>query len=370
MEHTGVCFFPEGHHTIQTLASGIHGMKQSRRRLLQHLFGLAGGALMTPQALFDTASLERLAEAFVNPSFIDDTMLAHLETITKSHWRLFLHATSKGDLLTSFWGHLQTVLQFLKSPQSGAVRNRLYSVAGESAQMIGEILFDMQDYHHAQACYDFSIYAAKEAGNNALRAVGLGRLSFLPIYRDEPLQASPLLQEAKQLLMFVPRPLIHCWLAVVEAEVVAHLHDEVACEKALERATVNYSQEGSEEDRLWTRFNDATIPGYTGACYLQLHQPQKALAALRETLTSLPEYSPRHRSVLLADMAAAMQQMQEIEEACTLLHQTLEITTQTKSLMVLMRLEHVRKELEPWKETPSVKQLDTSINEILPRIMT
>ncbi len=344
--------------------------KVDRRRLLQHMLNLAASVVAAPQAFFEMASLECLAEVVTGPSKVDDFTLTQLETITRSHWYLFIHMPSKSDLLSSFWGHLQTILQFLKYPQPRAMRNRLYSIAGESAQMIGEILFDMQDYQYAQTYYDFSIYAAKEAGNNVLRAVGLGRLSFLPIYRGEPLQAYPMLEEAKQLVSSVSRPMISSWLAVVEAETAAHLHDEVACEKALERAIIQYRQDGLEEDRLWTRLNAATIPGYQGACYLQLQQPHKALVVLEETLVCVPEYSSRHRSLVLADMAAAVQQMEEIEKACMLLQNALEITTQTKSLMVLMRIQRVRKNLEPWKETSYVKQLDTSISEILPSIMT
>jgi transcriptional regulator with XRE-family HTH domain len=357
---------PKKNHTLD---SGIASMKEDRRNFLQGTLNLAGSLVALQTFMKEMASLEQLTEIVISSSKIDSFMVTQLETITRSHWYLFLHVPSKGDLLNSFWEHLQIILRFIRHSQPGAIRNRLYSIAGESAQMIGEIFFDMQEYQYAQNYYDFSIFAAKEAGNNALRAVGLGRLSFLPIYRNEPLQAYPLLEEAKQLLSSASQSMISSWLAVVEAEVAAHLHDEVACEKALERAIIHYHPEGPEEEKLWTRLNAATIPGYQGACYLQLQQPHKALVALQDTLTCVPDYSPRHRSLILADMAAAMQQMEEIKEACTLLQDTLEITMQTKSLMVLSRMQQVRKNLEPWKGTSYVKQLDASINQILPGIM-
>jgi tetratricopeptide (TPR) repeat protein len=368
-EHTDIHFLVEGQQSVQTLATGIQVMKESRRRLLQQMFSLAGGTLLAPQVLFKTALAEQFTDGSKNAPQVDNATLTHLETITRNHWYLFLRAASKGDLLSGFWEHFQTLLQFLSYPLPGAMRNHLYSLVGESAQMIGEVLFDMQDYHHAQMYYHFSIYAAKEAGNNTLRAVGLGRMSFLPIYRNEPLQALPLLEEAKQLLLYVPRSLIHSWLAVVEAEVMAHLHDEVACEKALERARANYYHEASEDDLLWTRLNDATILGYKGACYLQLHLPQKALASLQETLAFIPAYSPRHQSLIITDMAAALLQMGEFEESCRLLHQVLEDTTQTRSLLILTRMQCVRKNLERWKDTSSVQKLDSAIAEILPRIL-
>jgi DNA-binding SARP family transcriptional activator len=349
----------------RTLAAAIAAMKESHNRLLLPLLS-SEESFFVPSHAFQG----RIGKALTNHSKVDDTTLTHFETITKNHWDLFLHAPSKRDLLGSFWGHWQTLLQFLRYPLPGAISNRLCSIAGESAQMIGEILFDIQDYQHAQNCYDFSIFAAKEAGNNVLRAVSLGRLSFLPIYQKEPRQAYPLLQEAKQLLMSVSsRPTLSAWLSLIEAEAVAHLRDEIACEKALEDATANYLQGISEEDRLWTRFNEATIPGYKGACYLELQKPQKALSALEETLNFIPAYSARHQSLILADMAAATQQMEEIQETCLLLRQALEITAQTKSLLVLIRIERVRKGLSPWEETTYVQQLDTFIGDIIPSII-
>lgn len=365
----GIVLDQVGEHDSSPLISGIQVMKESRRRLFQQLIGLAGEALIAPQTLLRTASLEQIAAACVHASQIDSDTLAHLEAITRNHWHLYVHATSKGDLLSSFWGHLQTLLQFLRATPTGAQQNRLYSLVGESAQMIGEILFDMQDYQQAQAYYRFSIVAAKEAGNNALRAVGLGRMSFLPIYRQEPLQACPLLEEAKQLLTDVSRPTIHAWLAVVEAEVMAHLRDDTACEKALARSEAQYPQNAPEQDVLWTRLNDATIPGYKGACYLQLQQPHKALGALQKTLAVIPTYSSRHQSIILTDMAAAMLQMTEVEETCQLLQQVLELTTQTKSLMVLMRMQQVRNKLERWKDTPYIHQLDRAVRDSLPALL-
>lgn len=358
-----------GEHDNSPLTSGIQAMKESRRRLFQQLIGLAGEALIAPQTLLSAASLDQIAAACVHASQIDRDTLADLETITRNHWHLYVHATSKGDLLSSFWGHLQTLLKFLRATPTGAQQNRLYSLVGESAQMIGEILFDMQDYPQAQTYYRFSIVAAKEAGNNALRAVGLGRMSFLPIYRHEPLQACPLLEEARQLLTDVSRPTIHAWLAVVEAEVMAHLCDDTACEKALARAEAQYHQNAPEQDVLWTRLNDATIPGYKGACYLQLQQPHKALDALQKTLAVLPTYSARHQSIILTDMAAAMLQMTEVEESCKLLQQVLELTTHKKSLMVLTRMQQVRSTLEQWKDTSYIHQLDRSVRDVLPAIL-
>lgn len=344
-----------------SLESGIHRMKEVRRQFLQHMFSTTGALLALPYPSFDAKSWERLSQPHSN-----EITLRHLETITKSHWQLFLHVISKSDLLSSSWGHLQTIMQFLKSSSSGVTRNRLCSLVGESAQIIGEIFFDMQEYRNAEAYYHLSIEAAKEAGDNALRAVGLGRLSFLPIYRNEPQKSLPLLEEAYQLTSQCQRSGIVSWLAVVEAEAMSNIQNDFLCEKALEKAERIVDHEITEQDLLWTRWNNATLSGYKGVCYVRLQQPSKALPELQTALTFIPSSAPRHQSIVLTDVATALLQLREVEEACRYLRQAVELTTQTQSLMVLTRISQVRNGLERWKDIVSIKALDERIAAILP----
>jgi DNA-binding SARP family transcriptional activator len=354
---------------IHSLEAGIATMKETRRRLLQYVLSISASMIARPQLFFEAMESELAPSLVAKWTRMDDITLAHLEGMTRSYWKLFYHVSSKYELLPGLSGHLQTILQFLQSPQPGSIRNRLYALASEAALIVGTILFDMQDHQYASMYYRFAITAAKEAGNNALRAIGLGRLSFLPIYTDTPQQALPLLQEARALLPSSSYPMIRSWLALIEAEAVAHLHDESACEKALAYAEMMQGQSESEEEALWTQINDATLPGYQGVCYLQLQSPTKALEILQSTLHHLTSHAHRHRSIVLTDMAMAMIQMEEIEEACYLLRQALEITTQTKSLMVILRMQGVRSSMEKWKQTPSVKELDGMIGDTVPFLL-
>ena len=353
---------------IHTLEAGIAIMKESRRRLLQSMLSITGGMITKPHLLFDGMQPELVSSLITQWTETDDITLAHLEAMTRTYWDLFYHASSKHELLPGLSGHLQTILQFLQSPQPGSIRNRLYALASETALIVGTILFDMQDHHYASTYYRFAIAAAKEAGNNALRAVGLGRLSFLPIYADAPQQALPLLQEANALLPSASHPLIHAWLALIKAEAVAHLHDEANCEKTLAYAEMMQERQGLEEEALWTQINDATLPAYKGTCYLQLQVSTKALVTLQGTLQHLTSHAHRHRSIILTDLAMAMIQMEEIEEACRLLRQAFEITMQTKSLMVILRMQRTHSSLEKWKQTPSVRELDGIISDIAPHL--
>ena len=57
-------------------------------------------------------------------------------------------------------------------------------------------------------------------------------------------------------------------------------------------------------------------------------------------------------------MGIAHAQQGNVQVACQLAIQALVITTQTKSVSVLERVRQVRKELEPWKDTEEVKDLE------------
>ena len=101
---------------------------------------------------------------------------------------------------------------------------------------------------------------------------------------------------------------------------------------------------------------------------MRLHQPTEALAALREALALLDPQAIRRTSTLLTDMATAHVQQKEIEEACGLAHQALSMTIQTRSMSVLQRLGRLRRNLEPWKTLPAVKDIDEQLNTTLAMI--
>ncbi len=108
-----------------------------------------------------------------------------------------------------------------------------------------------------------------------LWAAGLGRMSLLLIYWEQPQEALPLLQETRQLT--IQSVGIRCWLAAVEAEIYAHLDDANACDEALGIAKALAAREPLGEDYYATGFNPSRLAGYEGACFVRLHRPERAL---------------------------------------------------------------------------------------------
>lgn len=343
-----------GTFTIQE--SELRDMNKSRRLILQEILrGASFCLVLPPEELLNSDSWERLSMAITRPSGVDATVLYDLETITKSYWRLRANVASN-DLLHGVLGHFQTTVQLMSKSQTEAVYQHLYSIAGEMAQVIGQIMFDMHDYSTAWSYYKFSIHAAQMAHNHDLEAVGLGRMSFLFTYSKQAKEALPLLEEAQRLTRQSSATIIPSWLAAIEAEAYATSSDADACTKALDRAEQITTQE--MPDIYATGFNSSRFAGYKGVCFLHLHRPEFARSSLNKAIELLNPLAIRRQSRLYTDLATSFLQQEEVEEACKLAAQALRITAQTGSLSVLRRMISLRDELERWRDMQCVKDLN------------
>src|SRR5438105_14108819 len=140
-----------------------------------------------------------ISEGARGSSTLVATAIDELARMTESFWRLC--ANTSLDLLGNLVEHFRTIIQLLKQVQARDAVQRLCSLAGEIAQILGKTLFDLHEYALAWSYYTFSLKAAQAAFNQDLWAVGLGRMSLLLIYWNQSREALPLLQEAQQLIV-------------------------------------------------------------------------------------------------------------------------------------------------------------------------
>ena len=193
-----------------------------------------------PDQSYSDEILDRLLKAVKRPSSIDDKVITNLEMMTKNYWQLYAGFENsiqyRRDMLYSVSGHLQSITRLINSLQPTHTQKRLYDLASETTQLIGEIFFDIKENATAEKYYNMSIELAREAQNNVLLAVTLGRKSFIPIHSNNTQKALPFLQTAYTKLIDDSTNIIRAWLLAREAEVHANINDADACFKALEKA--------------------------------------------------------------------------------------------------------------------------------------
>ncbi len=293
------------------LAEKKEDMDTKRRELLQ-LLSTAGLMLALP---FPGVDWERIEGAMARPSRFDETVLSDLETVNRSLWNLYLATSKKASVFDGTLGQWKTLVQFLRDPHSVTMHQRLYALASEISQLVGEISFDLNDHPPAQASYTFAALAAKEVGEYDLWACALVRHAFLPLYQQQYGHALPLLQEVHALAERGDSALpTRFWAAAVEAETHAGLLDLAACQSALDQAQEVLSVSGT--DLPWVRFHATRLPALRGTCYVRLCQPELAEPALQEALQYFP-HPGRKRGMVLTDLVATALQCGDVEHART-----------------------------------------------------
>jgi hypothetical protein len=184
------------------------------------------------------------------------------------------------------------------------------------------------------------------------------------------------IQTARYTAESTTNPVVRGWLAAIEAEIQAHLHNQEACLKALDDAE---GIEAVKEENQWTMmtsFHQRKFAGYQGVCARLLYAPGQGSTATLLTeaqnalLHAIPMMNPSQvgeRAILHTDLSGIYLRQGILEEACNHANAAITLADQAKSLHRMQRLSTLRTELEMWKDTDSVKHLDEQIRALLAR---
>lgn len=338
-------------------------MDKSRRHFL---VGLTSSKLIPSprQELLYPPLWERLSKALTHSSNIDEDTLRQFEAITKECWQSLPTVTGvlSCGLLNYASARLEVITDLLTTVHTSASRARLAAIAAQLAQIVGEILFDREDNTQAERYYNVAIEAARQAQDPILQAVGLGRKSFIAIYGKNAQQALPWLEEAHTLLQHQAPDTTRAWLSAVEAEAQALAGNSLVSLRALDRSEY-FIDRATPGEASYARFSKSTLFGYRGICHVHLKQSTAAQQILHTALRSMASSRLRHRAIVLVDLAITYMQQGEIEEACKVATQALTIIRDMPSLRVFQRVLRLRRQLEPWRHTPMLRDLDEHIIE-------
>jgi transcriptional regulator with XRE-family HTH domain len=347
------------------------GQAVNRREFTRKAIGIATAAFFTPDDLLETDFLDRFYRALKKPSTIDERFLDYLEARTAQYWQDRHGAMlASSDLLGFVIEHLQRVIDLLEETLLPSVRIRLCCIASGIAQLAGHLLFDMGNSAQARTFHHLAVIAAQEGGHQALEAVAWGRMSFTWTYSQHATEALSCIQEARRLAARSVNSVVRAYLAAVEAEIQATLAQRAVCLEALDAAEEVEDRQYPKEEVYWLHFDRSRLAGYQGICFRRLYHPDdartqsflnKAQQALTDALSLLELTRIQRRPTFLIDLASTYAQQGDVDGAYEHATQSLSILAQTKSQTTVKRLLTLRQELEPWKDTQSVKNLDQQI---------
>jgi transcriptional regulator with XRE-family HTH domain len=335
----------------------------------------AGAAFLAFHDMLGAELLGRFNRALKKPATIDARMLTYLERRTEAYWQdRHSAALTSSDLLSYALEHVQRIIVLLEGSLTPSIRTHLCCIASGATQLVGHLLFDLGEFAQARNFHQLAINAAQEGGNQALEAVAWGRMSFTWTYSNNALEALHCIQEARRLASKSTNITVRSYLAAVEAEIHAIQSSAKACLKALDDAANVEDQYHQQDGMYWLHFDRSRLSGYQGICFKRLYSPEdarthtfihQAQQVLTDALAKLDPAKIQRRPTLLIDIAGTYMQQGNVGSACENATQALSIMAQTKSHAASQRLLALRQQLNPWKDTLDVKNLDEQISVLI-----
>jgi transcriptional regulator with XRE-family HTH domain len=290
------------------------------------------------------------------------TALADLAALNVALWAAFTAALTKSDMFPAVRDQIGRLTEALRRPQSSAVRKRVCTLYTEVFQLAGEILFDADRYADAEYCYTLAATAAREAGAMDLWACAVTRHAYISVYEQRFHDAVPLLRLATDLARKGDTQVsTRNWVSAVLAQALAGSGDGAGCEKALEHAeqvqTLTHPGNGG-----WLRFDGSRLADDRASCYVQLRQPDLAEPVLLGLLKA--HQSGRRRGIALVDLATVSAQRSDVLRLVTYGAAAVDHTRQTKSGVVLRKLQNLRPAMTPLRTDAHVRNLDHEIAQL------
>lgn len=269
-------------------------------------------------------------------------------------------AVASAPLLGPVLCHLQVVTQLVETPHADRVHQQLLTIAGETAGLAGWLSFDLRDAERAEAYYKVALAATKDLDDPWVHAHVLGRMSFLAMYQGRHSEQLGLLEAASEHAARGSSSTVRAWLAAVSAEASACVGDERECRAALERAGKHFDHV-TDRDPAADIFDRGRLGGYAGVCDVRLGEPLAAISTLETALSSLDLTLNRSRANVLVDLATAHVRGGAPERGCEVAAEAVVLADRTRAAVGLQRLRQLRAELEPWRDSTAVRELDARI---------
>jgi hypothetical protein len=261
----------------------------------------------------------------------------------------------------------------LRNSQPSVEEARLHLIAGTLAAVAGKLSFNLGNPGDAHAHYVAAEGHAREAGEGPLRAyvLGMRRQLYSDLWRgwqgtgsSRPLE---LLDEAHAVAGAGASPWLRMWLFACRAEEHANLGDARAAHQDLEDADHLLSAASSADHGFFAHWHEspvARLAAFRGNCAQMLGRGSEATTTMEDALVALDPSLVSIRSSELVDLAMAYVKEEEVERACELLTESLDLCSEDGLVVQVQRVIGVRKHLARWRYAAAVRDLDEQLHHL------
>lgn len=240
-------------------------------------------------------------------------------TAITGHQRRLDATTPARELAHGVTAHVEMGNRLYARTERSPFAANIAAAISEAAGFAAWLRADMQDLGSARGFYRLAVDRARRAQHELLTAYMIGSLAAFEIDADDPRLGLTLITEAREQagsrLHSTPR----AWLSSIEALAHATAHhgrqDERSATQALLEAERAIDSAPSNEPPPWPwvyPFDHAKLAGYRALVAVRLNQPNAALAAFAESL-STTQLAPKQRAAVMLEVATAARQAGEKE---------------------------------------------------------
>ncbi|WP_203995238.1 hypothetical protein, partial [Sphaerisporangium rufum] len=232
--------------------------------------------------------------------------------------------------------HLTSVRELLTCRQSLGAQRRLTMVASRLSVVMGEIMFNTNNFPLARRWYTTAVRAADEAGDRYTADIALASSAYLPTYAGDPRAVLAIVMPRLEAAVGATPALAWMWGFAALAH--ATLGDRAAFERANDRSRImldrckretlypgifSYLPEKQAfyEARGWADLGHVDMAGGAAA---------RALAAFDPTLTT-------NRALVRFSHASALAKSGQVEEACSVATAAIRDPHTYQSISVVLR---------------------------------
>jgi len=341
----------------------------NRRGLLQ-LFGVTATTAFISSWLdgLDPGEQERVVAAIVKPERVDAQVIAHMESVLFDAHLSNDKLGPRAALYTVL--AQQEILQAIIADCPEELRPRLLSVLGNSLRSAGWISFNAGDLPATRRYYERARVVAHDAGDLELATMVLANLSHAAESSGKSTMSADYAVAAQTWAAGAHNPCLSAFASDIGACAFAAMGDYNATMRHLD-STRTYLPECSEQSPpTFYTYSEGLHVARKGRCLLALGRTADAVQVIGESLKlyiaeppDSPSYMYRNINIAMAklELTAAHVQAGDIDEGTAILAGVGDFVSQNRADRLMKRVRSVRAALEPWQDTPAVKQLDDQL---------
>ncbi|WP_329364563.1 hypothetical protein OG896_11050 [Streptomyces sp. NBC_00669] len=235
------------------------------------------------------------------------------------------------------------------------VGRALFSTVAEVTLLSAWMSYDAGQHGLAQRYFLQALRFAQDSGDRRLAGSILSAMSHQATFLGHFTQAATLARAARMGISGVATPTLMAQFHAMEARALARTGDRHACELALAEAARHLDRRNDGDEPEWiTYFDEAELAAEAAHCFRDVNSARQAVEHARNAMSGSHVRSDFFATMVLAD---AHLRAGELEEACRVTLDALDLGEQLRSARCVSYLAEFRTALAPHAKSTAVREL-------------